>query len=659
MVIPLCRTAHLRLAAFTALLLGLACGGGGGDGGTPPTPVGSVHVTVVTTGSEPDPDGYSLRVATGTVRSVPVALDTVVTGLAPGLVTVTLDGLAPNCTSQPSSPFTVTVIAESTVNAGVTVTCVATRGSVVVSTVTTGADLDPDGYSAAVDGGTGAALALTGQTTIGALLPGAHTVTLNGVAPNCHDSQGLSRGVTIAAGVSVPASFTLNCSLTTGFVSVTTVSTGAQPDPDGYSLGLDGTARAIGTNATLVAAQVSPGSHTLQLSGLAANCTVGGTNPRSVTVVAAETLATTFTVTCPAVGTLRMITQTSGLTQDPNGYDLLIDGLAAARLLGTDTFLFTNLVAGSHQVIVGDVSGNCGLAAPPTQNVTITQGGTTTLTVTATCTYLAGPKPDRIVFTRATHGPDPNVPTFDYDLYEARADGSGVVPLLVAPGNQMWGSWSPDGTTLAYAHSLNDGTPGQVRLRAANGTNDRLLATGDMPAWSPDGARLAYVDNGIWVVDVDGGNPHQLFSQGGGMDQASQPAWSPDGSRLLWCRGDGIIVIGRSDGQGTPVIISPLTVSPDRPAWSPDGTRVTFSVVGPSPGGYALMMVNADGTNYHTVVDADGDEVYASWSPDGSRIAFTWSGAGLFRLHTITPAGAGLTPITPAVEKSLFAAWAR
>ena len=67
----------------------------------------------------------------------------------------------------------------------------------------------------------------------------------------------------------------------TGSISVATSTTGHDLDPDGYTCRLDGGARSrsIGINETEVMADIVAGDHSVELSDVADNCTVGGDNP--------------------------------------------------------------------------------------------------------------------------------------------------------------------------------------------------------------------------------------------------------------------------------------------------------------------------------------------------------------------------------------------
>src|SRR2546428_70759 len=88
---------------------------------------------------------------------------------------------------------------------------------------------------------------------------------------------------------------------TTGGVRVTTVTAGADLDPDGYTAALDdssGAALPIGINGSVTFTPLSPGTHSLTLRGTTANCLVAGANSQTVSVVAGQTAEVTFHVTC-------------------------------------------------------------------------------------------------------------------------------------------------------------------------------------------------------------------------------------------------------------------------------------------------------------------------------------------------------------------------
>ena len=91
---------------------------------------------------------------------------------------------------------------------------------------------------------------------------------------------------------------------TTGTLEIDISTTGAEPDPDGYSLQLDAeAAQAISSAAQLRHTGVVAGLHTIQLGGVASNCTVSGDNPRMVTITAEDTIRVSFAVTCESTVT--------------------------------------------------------------------------------------------------------------------------------------------------------------------------------------------------------------------------------------------------------------------------------------------------------------------------------------------------------------------
>src|SRR5688572_19476310 len=135
---------RIRLTvALLSPVLGLVAGC---DSTRPPLP-GGMMVTVSPSGTDITHSGYSATLDDGQVRSLdPVTSRATFFNLEPRTYTVRLEGLAPNCTVAGQNPMTVTVAEGQTTFAQFNVTCVANTGTVRVTTVTTGSDLDPNGY---------------------------------------------------------------------------------------------------------------------------------------------------------------------------------------------------------------------------------------------------------------------------------------------------------------------------------------------------------------------------------------------------------------------------------------------------------------------------------------------------------------------------------
>jgi hypothetical protein len=264
---------------------------------------GALAVAVTTTGLDIDPDGYLAMVddATATQPVGATGLATF-TGLTAGEHEVGLLGVAANCTVQTNNPRADTVVAAVAGANRFDVGC-DSKGSLFVSTSTTGVDLDADGYTVAVDGSLSQQVASNGYVTFTGVATGSHAVTLAGIAGNCTVSGTTSRTVGVTAGGTASAPFALSCTPTgsgSGRLTVTTSTTGSNLDPDGYTLTLDGTSSQPIAINDAVTITVPAGNHPVALSGMAANCTVGGANPTTATVPAGGTGSAALAVTCSA-----------------------------------------------------------------------------------------------------------------------------------------------------------------------------------------------------------------------------------------------------------------------------------------------------------------------------------------------------------------------
>ena len=120
--------------------------------------------------------------------------------------------------------------------------------------------------------------------------------------------------VTYYSQYSAPVTTATLAAPTTGTVSITTVTTGGSPDPDGYTLSTPwAIGIPIGVNATRTFTGVAPGTHSIALGGLAPNCTTTS-NPRTITVTAGATTSTTFNVSCPTPPPLQIRIINNGST---------------------------------------------------------------------------------------------------------------------------------------------------------------------------------------------------------------------------------------------------------------------------------------------------------------------------------------------------------
>src|SRR5207247_5982751 len=83
----------------------------------------------------------------------------------------------------------------------------------------------------------------------------------------------------------------------------------------------------INNSTGVTFAGLSVADHTVQLTGVAGNCSVTAPNPRTVTVTAGATAPTAFAVSCTALtGNLTVTTTTTGLSLDLDGYTATVDG---------------------------------------------------------------------------------------------------------------------------------------------------------------------------------------------------------------------------------------------------------------------------------------------------------------------------------------------
>ena len=151
-------------------------------------------------------------------------------------------------------------------------------------------------------------------------------------------------------------------------------------------------------------------------------------------------------------------------------------------------------------------------------------------------------------------------------------------------------TWSPDGTTIAFARVS----------RVGSGDNE-------------------HDSNSLWLVDADGANDRLLVADPYNANHGVGPVWSPTGERIAYQRVIGcgeqheVVLVNVADGTQT-VIPPPETRGPGGPwrwypwivTWSPDGTTLLYNAWSSAPERDALLAVPADTPSDVTVLTDTG-----------------------------------------------------
>lgn len=258
---------------------------------------------------------------------------------------------------------------------------------------------------------------------------------------------------------------------------------------------------------------------------------------------------------------------------------------------------------------------------------------------------------------------------------------------------------SPDGERIAYVHSAadteQDSNRSSIWAVAANGGEPVALTRGDtdsQPRWSPDGRWLAFLraDGGppqVWLLPVDGGEPHRLTDTSLGVTGFG---WSPDSDRLVctivvddadddaaapmvitrslfksdgagWRRDRTIhLAVVDLDGQLNQLTHGDLTVQ--TPAWSPDGSELAFCASLHDDADLDavtdVVVVPADGGPLRPVTKWDGGASFPRYTPDGETIVFAGGRPAAatrhVRLWRVPAAGGEPTPLLESFDRNVM-----
>lgn len=203
-------------------------------------------------------------------------------------------------------------------------------------------------------------------------------------------------------------------------------------------------------------------------------------------------------------------------------------------------------------------------------------------------------------------------PLYPYDIYRAKADGSGLRALTDNPKYDAEPILSADGKSIVFG-SQRKGDFDIYRMDADGGNVKRLTDTVGYdggPWFSPDGARIVWrawhpqtekekaqwrgnmahnyiqaTPLDIWVMDSDGSNKKRL-THNGATNWA--PSWHPDGKRIVF--------------------------SSNMDDWRDDIKTFGHN--------FELYLINSDGTGLKRITHNKVFDSFPMFSPDGKKIAF-------------------------------------
>ncbi|MEZ2345580.1 DPP IV N-terminal domain-containing protein [Terriglobus sp. RCC_193] len=219
-----------------------------------------------------------------------------------------------------------------------------------------------------------------------------------------------------------------------------------------------------------------------------------------------------------------------------------------------------------------------------------------------------------------------------------------TLPFTSRDGEQLQPAFSPDGKTVAYVATPEDGGPQHIYIKSITAETSAPVTSGPgddfSPTWSPDGNRIAYLSNsseglGIYLVDIQTRASRKVFvPQSASQWEQGALTWSPDGESLAFPDHAGsnpsssIVLLNLKTLQS-----QVLTTPPDgwegdlTPAFSPDGRRIAFSRASETAVRDLYWIAVTGGPVHQITHDSAGIDSLA-WFPDGKSVVFSSNRGG-------------------------------
>jgi hypothetical protein len=203
-------------------------------------------------------------------------------------------------------------------------------------------------------------------------------------------------------------------------------------------------------------------------------------------------------------------------------------------------------------------------------------------------------------------------------------------------------AWSPDGRRLAYV-AAGSGGASDLYVIDADGTHAGRITWTDgvdetSPSWSPDGKRLVVERSGTIVTVRADGTGERVLASGW------EPAWSPRGRGIAFSNGADLYLVSTRKGQPRRLTSS---ATPDgAPAWAPDGRRLAF--VSEDSGGADVHLLDLRSGQVKRLTQDAAVDASPAFTADGRSVIFVSDRTGVETLWRVPVAGGLAVPVVAA-----------
>lgn len=226
------------------------------------------------------------------------------------------------------------------------------------------------------------------------------------------------------------------------------------------------------------------------------------------------------------------------------------------------------------------------------------------------------------------------------DLWSVDYDGEGLLRLTANRTLNLFPSWSPDGTRIAFM-SYREGQQGTYLLETATGLVRRVnesVGSNLGPSWHPDGEELLVSlskvgQHEIYRLGLDGKAPRRLT-----VSPAIEvsPSWSPNGRDVVFTSdrtGTPQLYVMDADGSGRRRLTYEGRYN-DSAEWSPSGGQIVYACR--ENEFTQIVLIETGGENRRVLTDASWRNCEdPSWAPDGRHLVFASDRTGVFKLYVM------------------------